>query len=241
MTCFRLVLIELYFLRLEHIHINIWECIRWKDEGNLNVFNKYWFNFKRFLGKRHFSVSINIPFSHEIWLRSLRWGIKYTRKPWMSVFVVFFWLASVSLFNGISIFLGNSMLKHSCTTEVLLFNWQLEEKGMYNFSMAICAKLNEKARVEFESFTTMTQYVMLATTLRALPFFLLILGVSLIKIELFGFESFLSGWRKRDVQRLDSSFLGCCLCNIMAKGFRFIYLAFRFSLAENLSLSSWVS
>ena len=29
-------------------------------------------------------------------------------------------------------------------------------------------------------------------------------------------------------------------CNIMAEGFRFIYLAFRFSLAENLLLSTWV-
>ena len=38
----------------------------------------------------------------------------------------------------------------------------------------------------------------------------------------------------------------CCnqklyLCNIIAEGFRFIYLAFRFSSAENLSLSAWVS
>ena len=30
-------------------------------------------------------------------------------------------------------------------------------------------------------------------------------------------------------------------CNIMAEGFRFIYVAFRFSEAENLSLSAWVS
>ena len=31
------------------------------------------------------------------------------------------------------------------------------------------------------------------------------------------------------------------VCNIMATRFRFIYLAFRFSSAENLSLSAWVS
>ena len=30
-------------------------------------------------------------------------------------------------------------------------------------------------------------------------------------------------------------------CNLIAEGFRFIHLAFRFSQAENLSLSAWVS
>ena len=30
-------------------------------------------------------------------------------------------------------------------------------------------------------------------------------------------------------------------CNILAEGFHFIYLAFRFSQDENLSLSAWVS
>ena len=31
------------------------------------------------------------------------------------------------------------------------------------------------------------------------------------------------------------------MCNIMAEGFRFIYLAFWFSKVENLLLSAWVS